>query len=319
MKPSHSLLTFTDKLIDYAGLFPPASLDLATSLNNYLAYRSSHYCKILSRFVCPVQLLAKAEEILKNIPNPGKITVTALIKGGKNLQDFQKNLDGNIKSPLPDSGGINKVDMFELKLSDDVLKEYDEKKFTSVLNTVTEVFRNNYGNKYFVFVEGNTEDDHERKVTMLADSISGINHAGFNLGYKLRTGGTKAEDFPSAEIIAHSIRVCLDRKVPMKFTAGMHHPFIHYDDKIKTKMHGFINVFGAGIISMRHNLTNKGIEELINDEDPGSFLFTDEYFSWKDWKIDVKDIAYARQNLVTSFGSCSFEEPVEDLKSFELL
>ncbi len=33
-----SLRVFLDRIIDYAGLFPPASLDMVTSVNNYSRY-----------------------------------------------------------------------------------------------------------------------------------------------------------------------------------------------------------------------------------------------------------------------------------------
>ena len=84
-------------------------------------------------------------------------------------------------------------------------------------------------------------------------------------------------------------------------------------------MHGFVNVFGAGVIAMRHNISDYGLKEILSDENPDNFVFTDEYFSWKDWKINIDEINLARKDLMISFGSCSFDEPVEDLKNLNLL
>ncbi len=36
-----SLRVFLERIIDYAGLFPPASLDMTTSVNNYSRYLKS--------------------------------------------------------------------------------------------------------------------------------------------------------------------------------------------------------------------------------------------------------------------------------------
>jgi hypothetical protein len=47
-------------LIDYAGLFPPASLDLPAATRNYAAYRASEHAWILGRFVVPT---ARRDEV----------------------------------------------------------------------------------------------------------------------------------------------------------------------------------------------------------------------------------------------------------------
>ena len=50
----------------------------------------------------------------------------------------------------------------------------------------------------------------------------------------------------------------------------------------------------------------------------GSFKFGDEFFAWRDWKIDIKRLK-DRRRCVISFGSCSFDEPREDLRALKLL
>ncbi len=49
-------------LIDYAGLFPPASLAMASSVANYDMYSQSEWNWILGRFIVPVARLAEFEE-----------------------------------------------------------------------------------------------------------------------------------------------------------------------------------------------------------------------------------------------------------------
>src|SRR3982074_1837462 len=57
-------------LIDYAGLFPPASLAMATSVANYDLYLRSEWSWILGRFIVPVARLAEFEEARAGLPTP---------------------------------------------------------------------------------------------------------------------------------------------------------------------------------------------------------------------------------------------------------
>src|SRR6202521_2135305 len=57
-------------LIDYAGLFPPASLAMAPSVANYDTYSRSEWSWILGRFIVPVARLAEFEEAFAGLPAP---------------------------------------------------------------------------------------------------------------------------------------------------------------------------------------------------------------------------------------------------------
>ncbi len=53
-----SLKNFLSKIIDYAGMFPPANLDLKSAFNNYLDYISnSPYSWMLAKFIIPASKL----------------------------------------------------------------------------------------------------------------------------------------------------------------------------------------------------------------------------------------------------------------------
>src|SRR5260370_40868899 len=57
-------------LIDYAGLFPPASLAMASSVANYDTYSQSEWNWILGRFIVPVARLGEFEEAFAGWPTP---------------------------------------------------------------------------------------------------------------------------------------------------------------------------------------------------------------------------------------------------------
>jgi hypothetical protein len=77
-------------------------------------------------------------------------------------------------------------------------------------------------------------------------------------------------------------------------------------------------VLGAGVLAAEHRWDEKQTAAMLDDEDTTSFSFDDESFAWREWKIDTKRIL-ERRKLVTSFGSCSFDEPREDLRALGVL
>jgi len=118
--------------------------------------------------------------------------------------------------------------------------------------------------------------------------------------------------------ITRAILASTKHHVPIKFTAGLHHPVRGFRDEVKTEMHGFLNVLGAGVLSAEHQWDEAQTIEMLEDQRPNSFEFHDTVFAWRDWEITLDRIK-ARRKFVTSFGSCSFDEPREDLRALDLL
>jgi hypothetical protein len=138
------------------------------------------------------------------------------------------------------------------------------------------------------------------------------------VGYKLRTGGVTADAFPSIAQIAAALNAAMQHHVPIKFTAGLHHPLRQFRDEVGTQMNGFLNVLGAAVLAAEHHWDEGQIAQVLEDERAGSFSFDETIFAWRDWEI-ATDRIHARRKLVTSFGSCSFDEPREDLRALNLL
>ena len=91
-----------------------------------------------------------------------------------------------------------------------------------------------------------------------------------------------------------------------------------FREEVKTKMHGFLNVLGAAVLAAEHQWDANQAAMMLEDEDPESFSFTDDFFAWRDWKIDTERLK-SRRRFVRSFGSCSFDEPRDDLRALRLL
>lgn len=137
-------------------------------------------------------------------------------------------------------------------------------------------------------------------------------------GYKLRTGGVTADAFPTSMQIARALVTPATHQLPIKFTAGLHHPLRQYRQEVQTKMHGFLNVLGAAVLAAEHRWDTNQTAMMLEDENADSFSFSDDSFAWREWGIDTKRLQY-RRRFVVSFGSCSFDEPREDLRALNLL
>jgi len=130
---------------------------------------------------------------------------------------------------------------------------------------------------------------------------------------KIRTGGLTADAFPTTEAVASFIRACKAAGVAFKATAGLHHPLrcirpLTYEPNAPTgRMHGFVNVFLAAAMP-------EHAEEILAEEDAGAFAFTDDAASWREHRVPAEELAAMRREFALSFGSCSFEEPIDDLK-----
>jgi len=155
----------------------------------------------------------------------------------------------------------------------------------------------------------------ERTIALLAEDNSNVDQPTF--GYKMRTGGVTADAFPASAQIASALVVPATHQVPIKFTAGLHHPLRQYREEVQTKMHGFLNVLGAAVLAAEHKWDVAQTTAMLEDESVSSFKFDDEFFAWRDWKIDLQRLK-DRRRFVTTFGSCSFDEPHDDLRALKL-
>jgi hypothetical protein len=130
---------------------------------------------------------------------------------------------------------------------------------------------------------------------------------------KIRTGGITADAFPAVDNIAEFLRACKAKGIAFKATAGLHHPLrcvkpLTYEPNAPLgAMHGFLNVFLAAAL-LDH------AEAILAESDPGAFAFNDDGASWRGHRVSTEEIIAMRRDFATSFGSCSFEEPIADLK-----
>ena len=302
-----SLRALLTRSIDYAGLFPPANLALEPALQNHSQYVRVPESWMLGAFILPVAEFDAAVRYLSNFDNEHPLRISALGSRSDNADAFLKSL----------SATIDAIAAFQLRFAPSASIEQLEMPLPPEINAdlFKAVRQHLRDSNLKVFWEAKA-DAAERVIELL--SHSNLANAEQTMGFKLRTGGVTAEAFPSSAQVATALMAAATRGVPIKFTAGLHHPVRLFHDSVETKMHGFLNVLGAGVLALEHDWRQNEITQMLEDEDAGSFSFTEDSFAWREWKIATEAIA-ARRELVTSFGSCSFDEPRDDLRVLKLL
>ena len=314
------------KLIDYAGLFPPAKLPLNEAFANYIEYSKGEYSKMLANFIIPTKMMGDLNELIKSSGATVTLHLSVLGSSGETESEFMNNLKSDIaewKKFRENNPGAH-TNFYEVRLPIEVIATQDAAEIGRFIGLVSDEITGNINEEVILFFEatpdeGTSTDEWKTDTDAVIEGIKIHNLTKKTAGYKLRTGGVTASAFPLPEQVAFAIKHCLNRQIPMKCTAGLHHPVRHFNEEVRTRMHGFINIFWAGAIAIRHNISESEIIKMLEEEDPNAFEFTDDSFVWDKYTVSVEDIQYSREALIISYGSCSFDEPIEDLQKLNLL
>src|SRR6267378_1700235 len=291
-------------LIDYAGLFPPASLAMAPSVANYDAYLRSEWSWILGRFIVPVARLAEFEEAFAGLPTPTPGTGfttwrLSVLLGSDPVADVARIREFNDRATSPSSGRRAVVESVEVRVAGPKEVERLSGIIPAELATYFEV-----------------------PLSSCGECIAAIADCGRRA--KIRTGGETADKFPASENVVEFIRLCAAANVPFKATAGLHHPlrsvnrFTYQPDSPSGFLHGFVNVFLAAAFLWAGMETTLAVQ-LLDEQSADAFHFNADGVGWRQHRTSQREIAAARRGFAVSFGSCSFTEPIDDLKSLRLL
>ncbi len=293
--------------IDYAGMFPPCSLDLESALRNQAQYVHDPDAWMLGAFVLPVEKFDAAVGNLSLFDQEHPLLISALGAKTANAGEFIAALEiaaDKIRWFSAQHGDLLSIRQLEMALPHNV-----------DLGSLAKARSALEGLKLQAFWETPVDSAGEA-IPLLAEHNSTTGARSF--GYKLRTGGVTADAFPASPQIARALIDAAKHRVPIKFTAGLHHPIRQFRDEVKTRMHGFLNVLGAAVLAAEYQWDEEQTSKMLEDGNATSFSFNGDSFAWREWEIATDQIK-ARRKLVTSFGSCSFDEPREDLRALNLL
>lgn len=291
--------------VDYAGLFPPASLDMHGSVRRYAAYLAGAERWLLGRFVVSASRLDHFEQAIRALADhPSEpIAVSALIGAELNPEaDVTRVV--HLNSRWTDGGAHGRravVQALETRAGTTA-------EIARVLQWVPRGLT--------LFVEIPVTDDPRPLLEQLA---AGGAHA------KIRCGGTTPDYIPSTAEVARFIATCIALGLPFKATAGLHHamrgcyPLTYDVHAARAKMFGFLNVFFAATALHAGAIAPGDLGEVLEESSMESFRFDDDEMSWRGRvRVSTAAIDAARPAALLSIGSCSFTEPVDDLRAIGL-
>jgi len=297
--PKESVRILLNEIIDYAGLFPPSQASMSEAVLNYATYRGSNYGWMLGRFILPVSRLDEFYESAREfLPKRRESAWRLSVLAGEDL-----------------SATIRSIVEFNRKRSERAVCEILEVKAATVSKienavaalpkAITPYFEISISGRTFVDLVATLGIKRQRA--------------------KIRTGGVTREEFPSTREIVRFVRTCMAANVPFKATAGLHHPvrcfkpLTYAPDAPQGTMHGFLNMLlmtGFARESFRVSL----LEEIMEEEFEEVFEFTDGGLSWRGTHLlTLSHLERLRSRGMHSFGSCSFDEPVADLREMGIL
>jgi len=305
-------------LIDYAGLFPPASLGMGAAVANYDAYLRGEYSWMLGRFIVPVARLAEFETAFADLRAAG------FESGSSSSSSSSSSCSCSCSwglSALPGadiSGDVSRIREFNDRFAaGHSTREAGIESIEVRIASVAEIGR------VAALIPEDIETYFEIPLTAaVGDCIAAVADCGRRA--KIRTGGETADKFPAAASVVEFMRLCAVNGAAFKATAGLHHPIrsahrlTYQADSPTGMMHGFLNVFLAAAF-LRAGIDAELAVELMDEQSAAAFQFDSKSVVWRGNRLGLDDILMARREFAISFGSCSFTEPVEDLRALRLL
>jgi len=83
---------------------------------------------------------------------------------------------------------------------------------------------------------------------------------------------------------------------------------------------GFLNVFVASLLArMNDEITAEDLCPILTADSLEGVEFGEEALTWDGHRFDLDSIEEARIAFALSFGSCSFQDPWDDLEQLGLL
>ena len=297
-----AIRTLLTESIDYAGLFPPAGLDMATAVENYARYRREPAAWALGRFVVPASRLREFEAAAATsfLQNPTSQPCRLALLAGPDLAgDLEMTADFNRRHQQLGAPALL-ADTIEVKASSVGGIEEMMHRIPRTLQAYVEV----------------PIDRDPRDLLAVVRRLGGR--------AKVRTGGVTRDAFPTTKDLIRFLRRCVEAGLPFKATAGLHHPLraeyrlTYAPDSPEGMMFGFLNLFLTTAF-LRAGMEEADAARLLEEESPGAFQIDDGGIAWKGHRLDLDALRDARRFGVVSFGSCSFAEPISDLDALHLL
>ncbi len=270
------------RLLDYAGLFPPARLSVRAAVDNYQQYASGPHAEALACFVLSFSHL----DALRSIP--------------QSPAPFPLSLSGPFDAPWHEIGQLQReglrIQMIEVKIS-------SVGQILALQKTLPASIV-----RYF---EIPLDSSANALLSAIANAESRV---------KLRLGGVTDTAFPPPQLVAETLHAVAHHRLKFKATAGLHHPLrsiqpLTYEpNSALNRMHGFINLLSAAAL-LHLGGSAQQAEAILLEEDPAAWTIAPDCIQWRDHRWPEALLLEVRQCFLMSIGTCSFTEPMDELEA----
>ncbi len=284
-------------LVDYAGLFPPAGLSMEAAVAEYDRWLGSAEAFMLGRFIAPA---ARLDEL-------GRAAEPRRRRHGKHEPWRVSALVADVP------GDVAHIDSFKLSHAGHATVDSVELKAATPGQADAALAALPHGLTTYVEIAPDQT---------LPEMLAALKRRGARA--KIRTGGVVPDAIPDPGKLARFIAECAAAGVPFKATAGLHHPvraehaLTYEPDAPRAVMHGFLNLFAAAAFA-RAGATADQLEAVLRETEPAAFRFDEASLAWRELRASADELVAVRRGFATSFGSCSFAEPVADLRALAVL
>lgn len=288
-------------LIDYAGLFPPASLAMETAVSQYRAARSSRYGWVAGRFLCQASRLEELAGVLTRSFVDGEVPweIGAIFD---TEPGSAASIAQSFHAEMQPAAIIAQGDVRISNSTHDAIGALVD----SIVSVQPEIVP---------FLEVNEDLSAAEQVATTAAVLRERGRVG---GVELRCGGGAADTFPASSAVAVFVIEATNNRMPFKMTAGLEKPIRHFDCDLNVLHHGFVNILVA-TSAAANGRSPKTVKHIIEETDPSAFSIGAAFMSWRDLSIPGPAIRRIRKKGFVGYSSRGFTEPVEALMDLSFL
>lgn len=290
------------RIVDDAAIFPPGNAPLPEAVRAHAEHRASGYADLVGPFVVSD---VKLPDLIQTLSGPDAATtdplpVAVVVTGGAGA--IEPAVRWASRSEVLDLRSV------EVALRDEADLPHNARRVVTMVDQLLDT--GDLAEDVTVYVEPPRLRGADPSHLWLGalDEVAAADHR-----LKFRTGGVDADSVPGAAELAACIGATLDRELPFKCTAGLHHALRHTETEGLARpvdQHGFLNV----LLATRASLDGGGTDDVaavLDERDPAEVrralddLGPDTLGSTRRW--------------FTGLGSCSVLEPLEDLVDLDLV
>lgn len=264
-------------LFDYAGMFPPAELDIHAAARNFVAYRRGEYAWALGRLV----MNATALDTFRDLAGLRLSVVTAPAE----IETVARHLVAGLPIEMIEVKAGNRSDVMRIRervrAGAEIYVEVPlELSDLDVLDAI-----------------GNAGACAKLRMGGVVAEAFPSSHA---VAAMLKELARRRIPFKATAGLHHPLR--------------SRHPFTYQKDSPAGLMHGFMNLLGAAALVWFGGKADEAMQ-VLEEKNAGAWRVTKDEIGWRAHGWSAEQMHEVRESFLKSIGSCSFTEPMEDLEA----